>query len=81
MTKVQNFKKHATDTGSTEVQIASLTGRIKELTVHFKKHAKDFGSKRGLLVMVGQRRKLLKYLARKDEAKYKEVIDSLGLRK
>jgi small subunit ribosomal protein S15 len=79
--KMVSFKKHANDTGSTEVQIAAITERIKHLTAHFKTHAKDFGSKRGLLILVGQRRRLLKYLARTDETKYKEVIEGLGLRK
>ena len=75
------FKRHEGDSGSTEVQIALLTDRIKHLTAHFKEHAKDFGSKRGLLILVGQRRRLLKYLGRNDEAKYKEMLERLGLRK
>lgn len=75
------FVRHEGDTGSTEVQVALLTEKIKNLTFHFKTHAKDFGSKRGLLVMIGRRRKLLNYLARKDYTRYKEVIKKLGLRK
>ncbi len=79
--RIDEFRKHAMDTGSVEVQIALLTDRIKNLTAHFKTHAKDFGSKRGLHVLVGQRRRFLKYLERTDEAKYKQVIERLGLRK
>lgn len=75
------FKRHDADSGSSEVQVALLTEKINNLTAHFKTHAKDFGSKRGLLVMVGRRRKLLDYLARQDFEKYKEVIQRLGLRK
>jgi small subunit ribosomal protein S15 len=76
-----DYKRHGSDTGSSEVQIALLTEKINNLTGHFKTHAKDFGSKRGLLILVGRRRKLLDYLARKDHEKYKEVIQKLGLRK
>jgi small subunit ribosomal protein S15 len=78
---ISDFAKHKGDTGSTEVQIALLTDRIKNLTAHFKTHAKDFGSKRGLLKMVGARRSFLRYLERTDEAKYKQLIERLGLRK
>lgn len=77
----EGYKKHANDTGSVEVQIALLTARIKHLTEHFKKHAKDFGSKRGLLIMVGRRRRYLKYLQEKNEGKYKEMVERLGLRR
>ncbi|HPN72743.1 MAG TPA: 30S ribosomal protein S15 [Candidatus Omnitrophota bacterium] len=75
------FQKHSTDTGSSEVQIAILTERINGLTEHFKKHKKDHHSRRGLLMLVNKRRKLLKYLKSVDEAKYTEVIGKLGLRK
>ncbi len=75
------LKRHASDSGSTEVQIALLTERINTLNQHFGVHAKDYGSKRGLLVLVGRRRKLLDYLKREDFDKYKEVITALGLRK
>ena len=78
---IKNFKIHPKDTGSIEVQIALITDRIKNLTEHFKKHAKDFGSKRGLLVLVGQRRRFLRYIERTNEAKYKELVERLGLRK
>ncbi|HUX13900.1 MAG TPA: 30S ribosomal protein S15 [Spirochaetia bacterium] len=69
------------DTGKTEVQIALLTKRIEELTGHFKIHSKDHNSRRGLLKLVGQRRRLLNYLSRNDLARYREVISKLGLRK
>ncbi|MBA3751549.1 30S ribosomal protein S15 [Candidatus Dependentiae bacterium] len=78
---IEGYRKHSTDTGSAEVQIALLTVRIKNLTEHFKKHAKDFGSKRGLLIMVGRRRRFLEYLQEHDEGKYKEIIERLGLRR
>ncbi len=78
---IADFRKNDKDTGSVEVQIALLTDRIKTLTAHFKTHAKDFGSKRGLLVMVGKRRRYLSYLERSDEAKYRQLIQRLGLRK
>jgi small subunit ribosomal protein S15 len=69
------------DTGSVEVQVGILTTRIKNLTEHFQRHAKDTNSRRGLLLLVGQRNRLLKYLARKDEARYSQLIEKLGLRK
>ena len=69
------------DTGSTKVQVALLTERINGLTDHFKAHVKDFHSRRGLLKMVSQRRKLLDYLKRNDADKYRSVIERLGLRK
>ena len=78
---IEKFKIHDTDTGSTEVQIALLTERISYLTEHFKKHAKDHHSRRGLLKLVGQRRSLLKYLQKKDIAKYRSLIQKLGIRK
>ena len=69
------------DTGSPEVQVAILTERINNLTQHFKSHAKDNHSRRGLLMMVNQRRSLLDYLRRKDESRYTDLIAKLGLRK
>ena len=78
---IEGFKVHETDTGSPEVQIALLTERIKTLTEHFKKFGKDHNSRRGLLVLVGSRRKLLKYLREKNVDRYKKVIEKLGLRK
>ena len=78
---VESYQTHPGDTGSPEVQIALLTERINGLTEHFKTHTKDFHSRRGLLVMVSQRRKLLDYLKRKDADKYRELIEKLGLRK
>lgn len=78
---IENFRKSEQDTGSVTVQIALLTQRISRLTDHFRTHAKDFGSKRGLLKMVGQRRRFLNYLARHNEAEYKQLIERLGLRK
>jgi small subunit ribosomal protein S15 len=78
------IKEYATadgDTGSPEVQVALLSERIKNLTEHLQSHDKDFHSRRGLLVMVGQRRRLLDYLKRKSEARYKELIERLGLRR
>ncbi|WP_353116805.1 30S ribosomal protein S15 [Nitratidesulfovibrio sp.] len=73
--------KHEGDTGSPEVQVALLTARIEQLTGHFKAHKKDFHSRTGLLKMVGQRRKLLKYLKAKDVQRYRALIEKLGLRK
>ena len=78
---IRQFQKHENDTGSVEVQIALLTERINRLTEHFAKHKHDTNSKRGLLRLVGRRRKLLKYLARTNPERYKEVITKLGLRK
>ena len=78
---INNFKRDGKDTGSSEVQIALLTERINELTEHLKVHKKDNHSRRGLLKMVGKRRNLLNYLAKKDEAKYKALVEKLGLRK
>ncbi len=78
---IEQFKVHETDTGSCEVQIALLTNRIKYLTEHFQTHAKDHHSRRGLLKLVGQRRNLLKYLQKKDIAKYRTLIQELGIRK
>jgi small subunit ribosomal protein S15 len=78
---IEGFKVHEKDTGSPEVQIALLTERINTLTEHFKKFGKDHNSRRGLLVLVGSRRKLLKYLREKNVDRYKKVIEKLGLRK
>ena len=78
---INTYKKHDTDTGSSEVQIALLSERINGLTDHFKKHKKDHHSRRGLLMLVNKRRKLLKYLMTVDNDKYLEVIQQLGLRK
>lgn len=80
-TIVTQFGTHATDTGSPEVQIALLTQRINGLSEHFKAHHKDHHSRRGLLKMVGRRRRMLDYLKRTDEGRYKKVIGDLGLRK
>ncbi len=78
---VKDFGKNNTDTGSTEVQVALLTKKINELSEHFKIHKKDHHSKRGLLGMINNRRKLLKYLKGKNEEGYQELIKKLGLRK
>ncbi|HUT69698.1 MAG TPA: 30S ribosomal protein S15 [Desulfatiglandales bacterium] len=78
---IDQFKIHEKDTGSSNVQIALLTKRINDLTNHFKVHPKDHHSRRGLLKMVGQRRRLLNYLKVKDPDQYKNLIQELGLRK
>ena len=78
---IKEFGQAAGDTGSPEVQVAILSERISNLTEHLKTHAKDFHSRRGLLVLVGQRRGLLDYLKRTDADKYRNVIERLGLRK
>ena len=78
---VQQYQRVAGDTGSPEVQIALLTARINGLTDHFKAHVKDHHSRRGLLKLVSQRRKMLDYLKRKDNGKYHQIIEQLGLRK
>ena len=78
---VETFRRSPTDTGSPEVQIAILTERITYLTEHFKTHAKDHHSRRGLLKLVGQRRRLLDYLKSKDSQRYAELIKRLGIRK
>ncbi|WNK00149.1 30S ribosomal protein S15 [Thalassospiraceae bacterium LMO-JJ14] len=82
--KQELIKEHAVkdgDTGSPEVQVAVLTERIINLTEHLKTHAKDFHSRRGLLMMVGQRRRLLDYLRKKDEKRYEGIVKKLGLRR
>lgn len=78
---VESYKTHATDSGSAEVQIAILTARIAYLTDHFKTHSKDHHSRRGLLKLVGQRRRLLKYVRNTDASRYDALIQKLGLRK
>ena len=78
---VKDFGKNTADTGSTEVQVALLTKKINELSEHFKIHKKDHHSRRGLLGMINNRRKLLKYLKGKNEEGYQELIKKLGLRK
>jgi small subunit ribosomal protein S15 len=78
---IQEHRTHDTDTGSPEVQIAVLTNRIAYLTEHFQGHKKDHHSRRGLLTMVGRRRRLLDYLRRHDEERYKAVIAKLGIRR
>ncbi len=78
---IEKFARKEGDTGSPEVQIAILTTRIKQLTGHLKIHKHDEHSRRGLLKLVGQRRRHLKYLSRKDPAKYREILKELGLRR
>lgn len=78
---IERFKKHEGDTGSPEVQIGILTARINVLTEHLKTHTKDHHSRRGLLKMVGQRRRLLTYLQKQDVERYRAVIRDLGLRR
>jgi len=77
----KEFQLHAKDTGSADVQIALLTARINELTQHLQAHVKDHSSRRGLLKMVGQRRRLLDYLSQTDTKRYHELIKKLNLRK
>ena len=78
---IGSYRTHQTDTGSPEVQVALLSERINYLTEHFKTHVKDHHSRRGLLKLVGQRRRLLDYLKRKDAERYSELIRRLGIRK
>jgi small subunit ribosomal protein S15 len=80
-TLIESYKIHPTDTGSPEVQIALLSERISYLTEHFRVHRKDHASRRGLLMMVGKRRRLLEYLKRRDPERYHQVITRLGIRK
>ncbi|MEW6608174.1 MAG: 30S ribosomal protein S15 [bacterium] len=80
-TLIEKYRMHEKDTGSPEVQIALLTDRINYLTEHFKVHVKDYHSRRGLLKLVGQRRRLLNYLTQKDTNRYQDIIQKLGLRK
>jgi small subunit ribosomal protein S15 len=78
---IAEYATRAGDTGSPEIQVAVLSERIKNLTEHLQTHDKDFHSRRGLLVMVGQRRRLLDYLKRKNAARYQELVKRLGLRR
>jgi small subunit ribosomal protein S15 len=78
---IEAFRTHEGDTGSPEVQVALLTDRIRYLTEHFRTHSKDHHSRRGLLKLVGRRRRLLNYMRRKDLARYQEVISRLGIRR
>lgn len=78
---INQYRRDEKDTGSSEVQIALLTERINELTEHLKVHVKDNHSRRGLLKMVGKRRNLLNYLAKKDVQRYRDIVEKLGLRK
>jgi small subunit ribosomal protein S15 len=78
---IAEYRLHEFDTGSPEVQVALLTKRIEHLTEHFKVHSKDHHSRRGLLMLVGQRRRLLEYLRKKDLNRYRTLIERLGLRR
>ncbi len=78
---ISDYRRHEHDSGSPEVQVALITKRIEYLTEHFKAHAKDHHSRRGLLMLVGQRRRLLEYLRRKDLSRYRSLIERLGLRR
>jgi small subunit ribosomal protein S15 len=78
---IEQYRRHDSDSGSPEVQIAILTNRITYLTEHFKLHKKDHHSRRGLLQLVGRRRRLLDYLHRIDDARYRAVLERLGIRK
>jgi small subunit ribosomal protein S15 len=78
---IKNLQTHKTDTGSSAVQVGVITERIKELTEHLKVNKKDFAARRGLLQLVGKRRRLLKYIAEGDSQKYFELIQKLGIRR
>ena len=78
---IESYQQHANDTSSPQVQVALLTNKLKYLTEHFKKNKKDNHSRRGLMKMVGQRKRLLGYLSRKDNEAYKALIAKLGIRK
>lgn len=78
---INQFKLHETDTGSPEVQIALITERLNSLTEHFRLHKKDYHSRRGLLKLVGKRRRLLEYLKRRDVNRHEKITEQLGLRK
>jgi small subunit ribosomal protein S15 len=80
-TLIGNYQTHEKDTGSPEVQIAILSERISYLTTHFKTHNKDHHSRRGLMMLVGQRRRMLDYLRKKDAKRYRDLIEKLGIRK
>ena len=77
---IEQYRTHASDTGSTDVQVALLSHRIRELTSHVQVHRHDHATRRGLLKLVGQRRRLLRYLRREDAARYQSVVSSLGIR-
>jgi small subunit ribosomal protein S15 len=77
----KEYQQHAGDTGSVEVQVALLSKRIKDLTQHLQGHKKDHSSRRGLIIMVSKRRRLLDYLVHSDEARYQKLIERLGLRR
>ena len=78
---IGSYKTHDADTGSPEVQVAILSERINYLTEHFKSHAKDHHSRRGLLMLVGRRRRMLEYLRREDIERYRQIVSRLGLRR
>lgn len=78
---IETHRTHGKDTGSPEVQVAMLTERINQLTEHLRSHPKDFHSRRGLLMMVGKRRRLLQYISRESQERYKSLIEKLGLRR
>ena len=78
---IESNRVHAKDTGSPEVQVAMLTDRINQLTEHLRAHPKDFHSRRGLLMMVGKRRRLLQYMSRENHERYRSLIEKLGLRR
>ena len=80
-TIIDEYRVHEGDTGSAEVQVALLSARINQLTEHLKQHRKDHHSRRGLLMMVGQRRRLLNYLSKKDIERYRSIVSRLGLRR
>jgi small subunit ribosomal protein S15 len=77
---IEQFRRGETDCGSADVQVALLTERIRQLTEHSKSHPHDHSSRRGLLKLVGQRRRMMRYLARVDRARYRELVDQLGIR-
>ncbi|RJQ55231.1 MAG: 30S ribosomal protein S15 [Desulfobacteraceae bacterium] len=81
MELIEQFKRHESDTGSPEVQVGLLTHRIQYLTEHLKIHQKDHHSRRGLLMLVGRRRRLLNYVKSKDVKRYRQIIENLGLRR
>jgi small subunit ribosomal protein S15 len=78
---IETHRTHGKDTGSPEVQVAMLTDRINQLTEHLRSHPKDFHSRRGLLMMVGKRRRLLQYMSRENHERYRSLIEKLGLRR
>ncbi|HEY9773959.1 MAG TPA: 30S ribosomal protein S15 [Planktothrix sp.] len=78
---IESHRLHAKDTGSPEVQVSMLTDRINQLTEHLRSHPKDFHSRRGLLMMVGKRRRLLQYMSRENHERYRGLIEKLGLRR